>query len=66
MTAPDDRAPREVYFEFAAIGRSVKVTAIDSVTGLEVSIVGPSSAGKADLERAALQKLVARLKASPP
>jgi len=28
---------REVYFEFVAIGNVVKVTAIDSQTGIEVS-----------------------------
>jgi hypothetical protein len=58
MPDPDDR---EVYFEFIAIGNSVKVTAIDGVTGIEVSIVGPVSASKADLERGALQKLKARI-----
>jgi hypothetical protein len=53
--------PREVYFEFTALGRSVKVSAIDAATGIEVSIVGPANANKADLERAVLQKLRARL-----
>ncbi|HMK81819.1 MAG TPA: serine hydroxymethyltransferase [Xanthobacteraceae bacterium] len=54
-------ADRDVFFEFIAIGASVKVTAIDSQTGIEVSIVGPASAAQADLERLALQKLKARL-----
>ncbi|MBV8840316.1 MAG: serine hydroxymethyltransferase [Alphaproteobacteria bacterium] len=44
-----------------AIGGSVKCSAIDSVTGIEVSVVGPASAAQADLERLALQKLKARL-----
>ena len=52
---------RDVYFEFAAIGGTVKVTAIDAATGTEVSIMGPTSAAQADLERLALQKLKARL-----
>jgi len=52
---------REVYFEFTAIGRTVKVSAIDSATGLEVSVVGPASASQADLQRLALQKLKAQL-----
>ena len=52
---------REVYFELIAIGGSVKVTAIDSGTGIEVSVVGPASAAQADLERLALQKLKVRL-----
>jgi hypothetical protein len=52
---------RMVYFEHIVIGRSVKVVAIDSLTATEVSIVGPASAAKSDLEQLALQKLKARL-----
>jgi hypothetical protein len=52
---------RDVYFEFTAIGRTVKVSAIDSATGLEVSVVGPASALQSDLQRLALQKLKAQL-----
>jgi hypothetical protein len=52
---------RDVYFEFTAIGGTVKVTAIDALTGTEVSIMGPTNAAQADLERLALQKLKARL-----
>jgi hypothetical protein len=54
--------PREVYFEFIAIGSAVKVSAICADTGVEVAIMGPASATQADLERLALQKLKARLK----
>ena len=53
--------PGEVYFEFVAIGNAVKVTAIDSLTAIEVSIIGPVGAAQAELERVALQKLKARL-----
>ena len=56
-----EEAHREVYFEHIVVGRSVKVVAIDSLTAIEVSIVGPHSAAKFDLERLALQKLRARL-----
>ena len=59
MTDPDRR---EVYFEFVAIGNVVKVTAIDSQTGTEVSAMGPTSASQADLQQLALQKLKARIK----
>ena len=52
---------REVYFEFTTVGRSVKVSAIDAATGLEVSVVAPATAAQADLRRLALQKLKARL-----
>ncbi len=54
--------PREVFFEFVKLGNSVKVTAIDGVTGTEVSVVGPANAAQFDMERLALQKLKARLK----
>jgi len=53
--------PGEVYFEFTRIGASVKVAAIDGVTGIEVAVVGPASAAPSDLERLALAKLKARL-----
>jgi hypothetical protein len=56
--ANDDR---EVYFEFTIIGQTVKVTAIDSVTGIEVAAMGPARALQADLEQLALAKLKARL-----
>ena len=59
--APAGDGGREVYFEFTVVGRSVKVSAIDGATGLEVSVVGPATASQADLERLALQKLNARL-----
>jgi hypothetical protein len=55
-------ADREVYFEFIAIGNAVKVTAIDSVTAIEVSVVGPANAAQHDLKQLALQKLKSRLK----
>ena len=54
-------APREVYFEFTAVGGAVKVAAIDATTGTEVSIMGPASAAQADLQQLALAKLKARL-----
>jgi hypothetical protein len=57
--ASDNRG--EILFEFTAIGRSVKVVAIHAASGIEVSVLGPASAARSDLERLALQKLVARL-----
>ena len=49
--------PREVIFEFVQHGTSVKVTAMDPETLVEVSIVGPASAGQAVLKANALNKL---------
>lgn len=59
MSGPEER---EVYFEFIAVGNAVKVTAIDSLTGIEVSTMGPTSATQMDLKQLALQKLRARLR----
>lgn len=47
----------EVIFEFVQHGASVKVTAMDPGTLVEVSIVGPASAGQATLKATALNKL---------
>jgi uncharacterized protein DUF6898 len=49
--------PREVIFEFVQHGTSVKVTAMDPETLVEVSIVGPASAGQSVLKANALNKL---------
>jgi hypothetical protein len=59
MSEPEER---EVYFEFITVGNAVKVTAIDSLTGIEISTMGPANAAQADLKQLALQKLRARLK----
>ncbi|HSG95463.1 MAG TPA: serine hydroxymethyltransferase [Afifellaceae bacterium] len=48
----------DIYFEHISFGNVVKVSAIHSGTGTEVSITGPASAGQKALERTALQKLV--------
>jgi len=47
----------EVIIEFIEIGQSVKVSAIDVASGEEVSIVGPVSATRDQLERTAVAKL---------
>lgn len=55
------REDRAVYFEFVVLGNSVRVSAICSVTGVEVQVIGPASAARHDLERLALRKLERRL-----
>lgn len=53
---------REVIFEFTPIGGSVKVTAIDVATGIEVAVIGPAGpTSQRELERIALQKLIHRM-----
>ena len=53
----DRRGDREVILEFQQIGTSVKVTAVDPVTLVEVSIVGPASAGKETLKHNSFNNL---------
>ena len=48
---------REVIFEFRRVGAAVKVSAVDVLTGTEVSIVGDPAAGEAALQRLARKKL---------
>ena len=50
-------AGRPIYVEFVVQGNVVKVTAIDSVTGVEASIVGPANAAQSTLAEAARRKL---------
>lgn len=52
---------REVLFEFTAIGATMKVAAIDAATGIEVTVMGPARAARADLQKLALAKLRRRL-----
>lgn len=52
---------RDVYFEFVVLGNSVRVSAICSVTGVEVQVIGPVGAARRDLEQLALRKLERRL-----
>ena len=47
----------DVLIEMIRIGNAVKVTAVDTVTGIEVSIVGAASVGEGILKRNAVNKL---------
>jgi hypothetical protein len=48
---------QEILIEFVVQGAVVKATAVDPVTGLEASIVGPVNAGQQVLAEAARRKL---------
>ena len=61
MTAMQER--RQVLFEFTAVGAVMKVAAIDAETGIEVMVMGPSHASRADLQKLAMAKLKKRLAA---
>jgi hypothetical protein len=54
-------AEREVLFEFVQLGAYVRVAAVDAASGVEVVVMGPAGAARADLERLAVQKLERRL-----
>ncbi len=47
----------EVIIEFYRVGAFVKVSAVDTATFIEVSIVGDPTRGEEALKRAVLQKL---------
>ncbi|PCI50487.1 MAG: hypothetical protein COB49_03675 [Alphaproteobacteria bacterium] len=47
----------EYLVEFIQVGSSVKVSAIDPVSGREVSIIGPATASRSQLTRVAVNKL---------
>jgi hypothetical protein len=50
-------AGKEIFVEFVILGNTVKVTAIDSESGLEASVIGPVGAARAALAEAARRKL---------
>ncbi len=54
-------AQNEFYIEFITIGPQIKVTAIDPETGLEVSIIAPTSATQQEMTRVAVEKLKRRI-----
>ncbi|MGB0749906.1 MAG: DUF6898 family protein [Magnetospiraceae bacterium] len=48
---------REVIFEIMQIGNMLRVAAVDPITGTEVTVAGPLSAGEGHLKRVAQRKL---------
>lgn len=53
----DPATGREVLVEFQQVGNAVKVTAVDTKSMVEVSIMGPASAGQEMLKRNVINKL---------
>jgi hypothetical protein len=62
MTRMRGPMAREIFIEIVTVGTFAKVSAIDSETGIEVSITGPANADRETLEAAAVAKLEYRLK----
>ena len=54
---PVMQQPGDVIIEFYRVGSYVKVSAVDTATLTEVSIVGDPAAGEEALKRAAVRKL---------
>ena len=52
-----DMAGREVIFEFRRLGGSVKVSAIDVATQVEIAVVMPAGAPEAAVRAQALRRL---------
>ncbi|MBI5119569.1 MAG: hypothetical protein HZA67_01080 [Rhodospirillales bacterium] len=50
-------ATREVLFEFIRMGNSVKVTATDTPTLTEISLICPARSSRKDMEALALRRL---------
>ncbi|MCC6912763.1 MAG: hypothetical protein IT566_03580 [Rhodospirillaceae bacterium] len=59
---PYDPELPQVLFEIVAVGNAVKVSAIDPVTNIEVSVVGSIATSAYSLKMNALRKLKARLR----
>ena len=57
----DQPRPGEIYVQFQPVGQAVKVIAVDAATGMEVVVMGPATASRADLQNVAVRKLKAQL-----
>jgi hypothetical protein len=58
MTDNNDTKNEEgIYITFTTIGKSTKVTAIDSKTYTEVSVIAPAQLSKESMKTLVLQKL---------
>jgi hypothetical protein len=62
-----NKAPKpEILIEFVVQGNVVKATALDPVSGIEASIVGPVSGAREALAQAAARKLKYLLEKKAP
>lgn len=57
----DRPSPGEIYLEYLPLGHQLRVVAVDAATGVEVTVVGPSSVSAEDIGRIAARKLKRRL-----
>jgi hypothetical protein len=58
MTGAGSNKPgNEAIVEFVRVGQMLKVVAVDTVTGFEVSMIGDPRVSQQELSRLAVQKL---------
>jgi hypothetical protein len=68
VPVPEQKSTAEAIIEFRRIGNAVKVSATDTVSLLEVSIIAPASSTEQQMTDAVMRKLhymLARRKAEP-
>lgn len=51
----------EIYLEFFTIGQQTKAVAVDATTGVEVSVFGPATVSRQELQNLAVRKLKRRI-----
>jgi hypothetical protein len=56
----------EILIEFVVQGNVVKVTAVDSATGIEAAIMGPANGARDALTHAAVKKLKYMMRKKKP
>ncbi len=54
---PDQKSAAEAIIEFRRIGNAVKVSAVDTVSHVEVSIIAPASSTEQQMTDAVMRKL---------
>jgi Domain of unknown function (DUF6898) len=52
---------REFFFEFTRMDESMRVCAVDSITGIEIITIVPSNMPESEAQKLALKKLLWRL-----
>jgi len=57
VAAPKDVYLPEVLFQLQRVGKSVRVVAIDPITGIEVTMIAPPSGEMEGVKRIAARKL---------
>lgn len=53
--------PGEIYIEFFTIANQIKAVAVDATTGTEVTVFGPVSTSRLEMQNLAVRKLKRRL-----